>query len=65
MPRFDRTGPEGKGAKTGRGMGKCNPDNKRQADNDLDLETRSSRRGFAKGRGLGRGLGRTFGRGRS
>jgi len=24
MPRFDRTGPEGKGSKTGRGLGDCN-----------------------------------------
>ncbi len=65
MPRYDRTGPDGQGAKTGRGMGRCNPDNKRQTDNDLDLETRNSRRGFSRGRGLGKGLGRAFGRGRS
>ena len=25
MPRQDRTGPQGRGAKTGRGQGKCNP----------------------------------------
>lgn len=24
MPRFDKTGPEGKGSKTGRGLGNCN-----------------------------------------
>ena len=24
MPRFDKTGPEGKGSKTGRGLGDCN-----------------------------------------
>ena len=23
MPRFDKTGPQGKGAKTGRGLGDC------------------------------------------
>jgi len=23
MPRFDRTGPQGKGPKTGRGLGRC------------------------------------------
>jgi len=28
MPGFDRTGPEGIGARTGRQMGKCNPENK-------------------------------------
>ncbi|MBU0577119.1 DUF5320 domain-containing protein [Patescibacteria group bacterium] len=25
MPNFDKTGPEGKGPMTGRGMGPCNP----------------------------------------
>ena len=25
MPRFDKTGPEGKGSKTGRGLGNCEP----------------------------------------
>lgn len=25
MPGFDNTGPEGKGSRTGRGLGKCNP----------------------------------------
>ena len=25
MPRLDRTGPEGKGSQTGRGLGKCKP----------------------------------------
>lgn len=27
MPRFDGTGPQGKGPMTGRGLGKCNPKN--------------------------------------
>ncbi len=27
MPGFDRTGPVGQGPKTGRGLGKCNPEN--------------------------------------
>jgi len=27
MPRFNRQGPQGEGPKTGRGMGRCNPDN--------------------------------------
>lgn len=25
MPRFDKTGPQGRGPRTGRGMGKCKP----------------------------------------
>jgi len=29
MPNLDRTGPEGKGPKTGRGMGPCNKLNRR------------------------------------
>lgn len=28
MPRFDKTGPNGDGPKTGRGMGICNTDQK-------------------------------------
>jgi len=28
MPRYDKTGPEGKGPKTGRGIGKCKPKKK-------------------------------------
>ncbi|MBN2165446.1 MAG: DUF5320 domain-containing protein [Marinilabiliaceae bacterium] len=54
MPGFDRTGPEGKGSRTGRGLGKCNPDNNVSTDTQF-------------GRGLGRGLGRNqggMGRGR-
>jgi hypothetical protein len=27
MPNKDKTGPEGKGPMTGRGLGKCNPNN--------------------------------------
>jgi len=51
MPRMDGTGPLGKGSMTGRGMGKCNTDNK-------DLESR----GFGGGRGGCRrgGRGRWF-----
>ena len=26
MPGLDRTGPEGTGSRTGRGLGKCNPE---------------------------------------
>ena len=30
MPQRDRTGPEGKGPRTGRGMGKCPPKKKKK-----------------------------------
>jgi len=48
MPRFDGTGPQGKGPKTGRGMGNCNGDKPKSDD-------------FGRGRGLGRGFGRGYG----
>ncbi len=49
MPGFDKTGPEGKGKMTGRGMGPCNPD--------------APRGDRGMGRGRNRGFGRGFGRG--
>lgn len=51
MPAGDGTGPDGKGSRTGRGLGYC---------------AGYSAPGFTKspGRGLNRGLGRWFGRGR-
>jgi len=58
MPRFDGTGPQGKGPMTGRKMGKCSNDN---SQNDS-----TPRFGFGRGffcrkqRGLGRGAGRGF-----
>ena len=55
MPRFDKTGPEGKGPRTGRGLGVCAPDEKTDATNPK-LPTRGIGRGL--GRGVGRGLGR-------
>ena len=56
MPRGDRTGPEGRGQMTGRGLGYC-------AGYDQPGFTAGGRgRGF--GRGYGRGMsGRGFGRG--
>lgn len=51
MPRGDRTGPDGKGPKTGRGLGYC-------SGNDKPGYTSERPR-----QGLGRGLGRGFGRG--
>lgn len=45
MPRFDGTGPQGKGPKTGRGMGLC-------AENEIKSTP------FGRGRGLRRGFSR-------
>ncbi len=72
MPGFDRTGPEGKGSRTGRSLGRCNPNNNvSNADNpetDFPVGTGRGRglgRGFAGGgRGAGRGRGFGAGRGR-
>jgi hypothetical protein len=32
MPKQDKTGPQGKGPRTGRGLGKCQPDDKVNSD---------------------------------
>ena len=49
MPAFDKTGPQGQGPMTGRGMGHC-------------VGGRGMRVGFGgRCRGYGRGLGRYFG----
>lgn len=71
MPGLDRTGPFGEGPKTGRGLGRCNPENK-----DTDF-TEAEKTGLGRsnrfrggagaggriGRGMGRGTGRGTGRG--
>ena len=54
MPNRDKTGPEGKGAKTGRQMGNCEG-----AEPIVDTDGAQVR-----GQGLGRGLGRGMGAGR-
>ncbi|MFA5752577.1 MAG: DUF5320 domain-containing protein [Bacteroidales bacterium] len=53
MPNRDGSGPEGKGAKTGRGMGGCRPEK------DTDKLIRSGTgRGQGQRQGQGRGQGR-------
>jgi len=68
MPGFDRTGPEGKGSRTGRGLGKCkDPENLTGQEGDINEDSRGRGRGFGFfgfGRASGRGPGRGFGRGR-
>ncbi|MBU0531621.1 MAG: DUF5320 domain-containing protein [Candidatus Uhrbacteria bacterium] len=48
MPNFDGTGPQGKGSRTGRGVGKCPEANTRGA----------NRPGRGQGQSLGLGRGR-------
>ena len=75
MPGLDRTGPEGKGSKTGRGMGRCNPDNTIEKDLENTGNIRwgagrgggqsgSTGGGKGGGKGFSRGMGRGAGRGR-
>lgn len=52
MPNLDRTGPEGKGSKTGRGMGKCRRDSNSEGPQNSGMG-----RGLGRGRGHGRGFG--------
>ena len=41
MPRLDRTGPKGKGSRSGRGLGKCNSHGEKQdAQNDSEEKLR-------------------------
>lgn len=69
MPGFDRTGPEGQGPRTGRAMGKCNPE-KENTSVDTNIENFGRGRWFARrlnlgfGRKYGRGQGRRGGAGR-
>jgi len=59
MPRFDGTGPSGKGPLTGRGLGSCN------SETEVPADTRGRGLGLGRGRGQGldRGQGLGFGRG--
>ena len=59
MPAGDRTGPEGRGPRTGRAMGYCSGN-----DRPGYMEPGFRGRGFGRGRGANRGFGRGFGFGR-
>jgi hypothetical protein len=70
MPGLDRTGPEGQGPTTGRGLGRCRK--QQPAGNDVSENTPRRRfnsdetgqgQGLGAGRGRRRGLGRGLGRG--
>lgn len=59
MPNRDGTGPQGKGPRTGRGMGNCAGSNSGSGAGGA-----ANRRGMGMGRGMGRGAGKGTGRGR-
>ena len=56
MPGLDGTGPMGQGSGTGRGLGRCNPVNDTDTNNNFQRPL-----GGGFGRGMGRGCGRGFG----
>lgn len=64
MPRFDKTGPEGKGPMTGRGLGPCNPNitNPQTYQGPFGIGAGA---GFGLGRGFRQGFGRRLGGRRS
>jgi len=69
MPGLDRKGPEGKGPRTGRGLGRCNDKqniNVNEEQEEFPGRGMAYSRGFGGGRGggRGRGMGRGPGRGR-
>jgi hypothetical protein len=80
MPRFDGTGPQGKGSMTGRGMGRCTPQNTDPQNttpqnvqdanqNNVPIAPTNRffgwfRNGFGRGNGQGLGRGRNQGTGR-
>lgn len=57
MPGLNRKGPEGQGPKTGRGMGRCNPDFNEE---NFPQQGLGRRNGRGRGRGNGRGMRRRF-----
>jgi hypothetical protein len=62
MPGLNQTGPMGQGPRTGRGMGRCNPDNKGKTDDEILQNKDSSlepEQRLGRGLGLGRGQGGT------
>jgi uncharacterized protein DUF5320 len=62
MPQGDRTGPQGRGPKTGRGLGRCNPKGVPAA--TRDQPGTGSGKGKGGGRGQDRGQSGGSGRGR-
>ena len=55
MPKKDGTGPQGRGSRTGRGLGRCNPTGQ--------ASVLPGQGGMGSGRGAGRGRGKGTGQG--
>jgi hypothetical protein len=64
MPQQDRTGPQGQGPKTGRGMGKCGPKGGTPIPRGQGGMGSGSGQGRGAGKGAGRGTGQGGGQGR-
>lgn len=62
MPGFNRTGPQGQGSRTGKGLGKCNPNNQK-SDEQPDVNEYPKGLGKRFGHGIGRRLGKGMERG--
>jgi hypothetical protein len=66
MPRFDGTGPERKGVQTGRGLGKCKPNQENNTQDDAqkspELKEQAPMQGRGRRMGSGKGLGHSRGR---
>ena len=65
MPGFNRKGPEGQGSRTGRELGKCNPNNQKaneQPDESENYQGMGRRFGQGMGSGSGRGTGKGMAR---
>ena len=63
MPGGDRTGPQGKGSRTGRGLGFCSGSDKPGYQSNEEPQGKGFNNNLRKGRGLGLGAGRGQGRG--
>lgn len=75
MPGLNRRGPNGEGSRTGRGLGRCNPQNKGKTEEEIlqsRMENNSNeeffygrdqQQGYGMGRRRGRGNGLGLGRG--
>ena len=63
MPRGDGTGPQGQGARTGRGQGRCAPKGGTPAPRRNSDMGNSRGQGQGTGRSAGRGLGKGKGAG--
>lgn len=54
MPQRDKTGPQGKGPKTGRGMGNCTSQTDQKDQDSVGQNVQYPRRGQGQGRNMNR-----------